>query len=125
MRHLANHPGRTKLPDDPAATAPMFFKRLLTIWFLLFTLSSSVAWAFPDQSVNGHHDPVQVDNNGHPSPLQADTCDDHCGHFSAHIVALISTAASLNSRARPTVFYFYQRIPGSRDPVPLFQPPIS
>ena len=105
----------------------MLFKRLLTIWFLLFTLNSSFAWASADHPAKGY-DASQADSNSgeHPSPLQQnDTCNDHCGHFSAHVVALISTTAAFKSESGSAVFYFYQRIPGSLDPVPPFQPPIS
>ncbi|NIA01388.1 MAG: hypothetical protein GWP13_01250 [Planctomycetia bacterium] len=105
----------------------MFFKRLLTIWFLLFTLNSSVAWAFSDHPA-GEHGVAQASDtgDGHPSPLQdSGSCDDHCSHSSAHVVALISTTAALKSESGSVVFYFYQRIPGSLDLVPPFQPPIS
>jgi len=106
----------------------MFFKRLLTIWFLLFTLNSSVAWAFPDNlPVAGDRHALADDGqHKHPLPWQHDeNCDDHCGHFSAHVVALISTTAAFQPAPRSTVFCFSQRIPGSRDPAPPFQPPIG
>jgi len=105
----------------------MFFKRLLTIWFLLFTLNSSVAWAFPDYSA-GEHGVSQVNDkgDGHPSPFRhSNTCDDHCAHSSAHVVALISATAALELETEAAASHVYQRIPDSRKPAPPFQPPIS
>ncbi|MFQ5644152.1 MAG: hypothetical protein ACE5FQ_10720 [Thiogranum sp.] len=84
-----------------------------------------MAWASSFISAVGH-DASQADDNGQPSPLQQnDSCDDHCAHSSAHVVALISAATTLRPEPRSAVFYFYQRIPGSRTPAPPFQPPIS
>lgn len=105
----------------------MFFKRLLTIWFLLFTLSSSVAWAFSGHPA-GERGVAQASDtsDGQPSPLRdSGSCDDHCGHSSAHVVALISTTAALNVETESADFYVSQRIPDSRQPAPPFQPPIS
>ncbi len=124
---MAKQPYTTKLPRNPAANAHMFFKRLLTLWFLLFTLNSSVAWAFSDHAT-GDCKVLQASdsNDGNPSPLWAtDTCDDHCGHFSAHIVAFISTATELTSVSSSAAVYLSQQIPDSREPVPPFQPPIA
>ena len=105
----------------------MFFKRLLTVWFILFTLNSSMAWAFSDHSAEEHAVSQAGDNNDEqPSRIRdGDTCNDHCSHSSAHTVALISTTAALNIEAESTDFHVCQRIPDSRQPAPPFQPPIS
>jgi len=126
-KHLAKQPYTTKLPRNPAANAPMFYRRLLTIWFLLFTLNSSVAWAFSDHATGEHNVSQATDSSdGNQSPLWgADTCDDHCGHFSAHVVALIPNAAELSLATSSAAVYVSQQIPDSREPVPPFQPPIT
>lgn len=105
----------------------MFFKRLLIAWFILFTLNSSIAWAFSDHSTDEHAVSQASDNNdGQPSRIRiGDTCNDHCGHSSAHAVALISITAALNIETESADFYVCQRIPDSRQPAPPFHPPIS
>jgi len=124
---LARQPDTTKLARNSAANAHMFFKRLLTIWFLLFTLNSSVVWAFSDHATGEHNVSQASDSSdGNPAPLwNADTCDDHCGHFSAHAVALIPNTAELSLTTSSAAVYVSQQIPDSREPVPPFQPPIT
>jgi len=124
---LARQPYTTKLPRNPAANAHMFFKRLLTIWFLLFTLNSSVAWAFSDH-LAGEYDGSEASDSGtgHPAPVQdRNTCDDHCGHSSAHVVALIFTSTGLALVTESAAVHISQQIPDSRKPAPPFQPPIA
>ena len=74
----------------------LLFKRLLTIWFLFFTLSSSVAWAVSDHAGDGDGAGMHVvDNgdNGLDAPLTwgGDGCQDRCCHASAHFIGLIAS----------------------------------
>lgn len=69
----------------------MLIKHLLTVWFLVFTLSSSVAWANAGHDDQNHATPSMDKSMGHDEPLpwQNDGCSDHCCHAAAHVVALI------------------------------------
>ncbi|HEC26303.1 MAG TPA: hypothetical protein ENI67_02720, partial [Gammaproteobacteria bacterium] len=91
--------------NNPAANVLMFFKQLLTTWFLLFTLGSSVTWAFSDHPA-AEHDAQVSDSSDMWSPSFSgnNSCDDHCGHSSAHVVALIPTSAVLEPETDSAVF---------------------
>lgn len=73
---------------------PLLFKRLLTIWFLFFTLSSSVAWAVSDHVGDG--DSVHVADSSDslpdsPLPWSDDGCQDRCCHAGAHFIGMIAS----------------------------------
>jgi hypothetical protein len=105
----------------------MLFKRFLTIWFLLFTLISSTAWATSDHADDNHNGSLSSEAAGDHQPFPSwadDACDDHCDHASAHVVGLISTVTSIKPAATAPITVIPISIPASHDPSPLFQPPI-
>lgn len=72
-------------------------KHLFTIWFLLFTLTSSAAWALDDHSEesDGHVVVLADSDHGDPLPWSEDDCADHCCHAGAHVMGLIPTSINV------------------------------
>ena len=70
----------------------MFLKQFFTLWYLVFALLSSSAWALTDHQ-NDDHGSLSSTGHGHDTVLSLtdDGCDDHCCHAAAHTVALLST----------------------------------
>lgn len=105
----------------------MFFKRLFTIWFLLFTLISGAAWAMDDHAEEGHGAAVFDAATGHDEPLpwSPDDCSDHCCHAAAHVVALIGrTCASMETGPSSVDLMLSDTYPDSLPLAPPYHPPI-
>lgn len=104
----------------------MLFKRFLTIWFLLFTLISNTAWAVTDHGDDDHDGDLMTEIAGdHLLPSWADdACDDHCDHASVHVVGLIGLVATFGQAAKSPVAVSPLSKPLSREPSPLYHPPI-
>ncbi|HHJ15704.1 MAG TPA: hypothetical protein ENJ80_03305 [Gammaproteobacteria bacterium] len=106
----------------------LLFKRLLTIWFLFFTLSSSVAWA-----VSSHVDAdgsAHVVDNGDSLPDTPltwgdDGCQDRCCHASAHFIGLIASHTFFVALTVSDDIRFSEQPPLSFSLSPPFHPPIA
>ncbi|VAW77685.1 hypothetical protein MNBD_GAMMA13-1187 [hydrothermal vent metagenome] len=105
----------------------MLFKRLLTIWFLLFTLASNTAWADSDHDDGGYGGDLYTESvSDHPSSIWSDdACADHCDHASVHALGLISSIAIFSPAARPPVTLVPISKLLSREFSPLHHPPIT
>ena len=105
----------------------MIFKRLLTAWFLVFTLMSSVAGACAGHSDENHATPA-IDASmdlDKPLPWQNDDCPDHCCHAAAHVVALTGGASTAITVDPLSVdLPFYATHPRSWLLAPPYHPPI-
>lgn len=105
----------------------MLFKRILTVWFILFTLVSSVSWAVsdhPEDSLANHaaaqafdHDPV--------SPWVDDGCSDHCCHAGAHVLGILSPSITFAEGERSQDIAASARFLFTLVLPPPFQPPIA
>ena len=105
----------------------MVFRRLFTIWFLLFTLISSVAWAVDDHSEHGHGDTVLEAGADHDEPLpwSQDGCSDHCCHASAHALGLIVFTSGVAVLPLSDNAFVSEITPHSLTPSPPYHPPIA
>lgn len=66
------------------------FTRILALWFLLFTLMSSTAWACAECSeLAASTAGFAQASDPHPIHLwSGDRCQDHCGHAVAHLIGI-------------------------------------
>jgi hypothetical protein len=105
----------------------MFFRRLFTIWFFLFTLASSAAWAMDDHSEIDHGNTALETGSDpdEPLPWSEDCCSDHCCHASAHALGLISTANASAVLPLSDHVVFSESTPHSLTLSPPFHPPIA
>jgi len=107
----------------------MFFRHLFIIWFFLFTLTSSVAWAVGDHSEQDHsHGSIALDSgidHEEPLPWAQDGCSDHCCHASAHALGLVSYISGLTVVPLPDHFLVSESTPSSLTLTPPFHPPIA
>ncbi|MGB5297158.1 MAG: hypothetical protein WBM52_22470 [Thiogranum sp.] len=105
----------------------MYLRRLFTIWFLLFTLTSSAAWAMDDHSADHHgNSALEADSDhGKPLPWSQDDCADHCCHASAHAMGLISFTTDIAVRPLSDSLFVSENTPGSLTLAPPFHPPIA
>jgi hypothetical protein len=105
----------------------MLFKRLLTVWFFVFTLAGNPAWADVGfcEECPGSAVAAETADQDRPLPWQIDACADHCCHASAHVVALVS-GMNANPVARPQAVSFdlADTYPDSRPLAPPYHPPI-
>lgn len=105
----------------------MLFKRLLTVWFIVFTLISSVAWAYAGHG-DENHATSAIDASmdlDKPQPWQNDDCSDHCCHASAHVVALTGgVGASIALGPLSFDLPFFDTHPHSWPLAPPYHPPI-
>jgi heme O synthase-like polyprenyltransferase len=105
----------------------MIFKHLLTVWFLVFTLMSSVAGACAGHGDDNHATPA-IDASmalDKLLPLQNDSCPDHCCHAAAHVVALIGRAcACMTASPLSMGLMLFDTHPNSLPIAPPYHPPI-
>ena len=105
----------------------MLFRRLFTIWFMLFTLASSVAWAVGEHGDHGHLNTVLESGSDHDEPLpwSQDGCSDHCGHATAHALGLIAFSTGMAVIPLPDNVFVSEATPRSLSLSPPFHPPIA
>ncbi|TCK17867.1 hypothetical protein DFR30_1119 [Thiogranum longum] len=106
----------------------MLFKRLLTAWFLVFTLMNSVAWAYAGHG-DENHDVLTTDvpvDQDKPLPWQNDSCEDHCCHATAHVIGLIGGLhTGIAVGPLPVDPPFSDTYPLSYSLAPPYHPPIT
>ena len=105
----------------------MVFRRLFTIWFMLFTLTSSVAWAMDDHSEDHHGQAAYEADFDHDEPLpwSQDDCADHCCHASAHAMGLILFTTDIVVPYLSEHYFVSEHTPRSLTLTPPFHPPIA
>jgi len=108
----------------------LLFKRLLTIWFLFFTLSSSVSWAVSSHVDADNGAGVHAAGNSGNLPDDApltwgdDGCQDRCCHASAHFIGLIASHTFFVALTVSDDIRFSEQPPLSFSLSPPFHPPI-
>jgi len=105
----------------------MVFRRLFTIWFVLFTLTSSVAWAMGDHMEEDHGVTALKISSIHDEPLpwSQDACSDHCCHASAHSIGLIASMVGVAVPPLVDNELVSESLPISLTLSPPFRPPIA
>jgi hypothetical protein len=105
----------------------MFFRCFFSIWFLLFTLTSSIAWAQDDHLDESHHKLALEFASDHDGPLPwlQDGCSDHCCHASAHALGIITSVIDIDTAPLADNVFVTDSLPLSLTLSPPFRPPIT